>query len=95
MDLHRKLIRCKWGLASFAVGLTGSSVSLTIIYTLSAKGQWLPQSVFGHRVYAVTFVLGMIAIGLALVGTWKDKWPWLGLIALLPGVLCLLIGGSE
>lgn len=91
MGIHRTLIRCKWGLVALTTGLIGSCGSLTIIYTLSAKGQWFPRSAFGQLLYSVTGGLGVIGLVLVFVGSWRDKWPWLSLVAIPPSVLCLLI----
>ncbi|PYV23962.1 MAG: hypothetical protein DMG24_12720 [Acidobacteria bacterium] len=94
MGTYHKLAQYKWGLIALTVGFIGSSGSLTIIYTLSAKGQWFPQSAFGYHLYSVTGGLGVVGIVLALLGSWKDRAPWLSWIAIPLSVLCLLIASE-
>ena len=93
-NLAKALLRSqRWGLTSLILSVGAFMVERWLVDYYSKRGTWVPYSPFANNFGARVGYVILLSLAFAIVALFRDRPPWLGLVAFaVAGFLLFALG---
>jgi hypothetical protein len=81
---------CRWSIASIALSVGSIAASYAIVQYLYRSGSWNPDAVFSHNLQAYSAYAILASFALAIIGMFRDRPFWVGIVAFVLSCLGVL-----